>query len=206
MVQAVVDVVAPYVGDASKRSLSAILDKIELAVPYDLTLGAPGFNLGKLKGVFHVGIPSNLRITIATAFWNGRAGFIAESVRLANLQDNQTEQLLDLAISRILDQFPGVLGPDRWRSILALTLKQVSPWLDGSVWLEAVTFAATLELLKKEGADVQSYTSGHTPSPRKPVRNWRIFFAHWFKIFSRRCVIRATPSECGRGWPKTLGQ
>lgn len=156
--QTIIDLVAPYIGDACKRAMSAILDKIKIAIPYSIPLGSADWNFGKLEGVFVVGIPSDVRMEIATSFGNAIRDIIREYVRLGNLANIQTSQLLDLAISRILDLLPDALGPDKWRSILTLGMRQISPWLDGSVWLEAITFAATLQLLKTQGADVQSYT------------------------------------------------
>jgi hypothetical protein len=156
--QTITDLVAPYIGDACKRAISAILDKLKIAIPYSISLGAEGWNFGKLEGVFAVGIPSDVRMAIATSFGDAVRDIIREFVRLDNLAKGQTDQLLDLAVSRILDLLPNWLGADKWRAILTLALRQISPWLDGSIWLEAITYAGTLQLLKKLGVDIQSYS------------------------------------------------
>src|SRR5208337_5534268 len=156
--QTIINIIAPYAGDACKRAMSAILDKLEIAIPYDIPLGGPGWNFGSLKGVFAFGIPSDVRMAIATSFGNAIRDIIEEMARLDNLLNLQASELLDTAISRILDGLPGALGPDKWRSILTLGMKQVSPWIDGSIWVEALTFAATLQLLKTQPTFVQSYT------------------------------------------------
>jgi hypothetical protein len=156
--QTIIDIIAPYIGELCKRAMSAILDKLKIGIPYSIPLGAPGWNFGKLEGVFAIGIPSNVRMGIATSFGDAIRDIIREFVRLDTLQHEQASQVLGLAVSRILDLLPKALGPDKWRSILTLGMRQISPWLDGSIWVEAVTFAATLQILKKQPTFVQSYT------------------------------------------------
>jgi hypothetical protein len=156
--QTIIDIVAPYVGDACQRGMSAILDELRIALPYSIPLGGPGWDFGKLEGEFVVGIPSDVRMAIASSFGNAIRDIIREFVRLDNLGHDQAGQLLWLAVSRILNLLPSSLGPDKWRSVLTLGMRQVSPWLDGSIWLEAVTFAGTLQLLKKQPTFVQSYS------------------------------------------------
>ncbi len=156
--QTLTDIVAPYIGAACGRAISSILDHLVWSVPYSIPIGGPGWEFGKIEGIFSFGIPDDIRLGIEDAFSTAVTDIIREWVRIDSLINRQGDQLIGLAIGRILDLLPAALGADKWRSILTLGLRQICPWLDGTIWVEAMTLAGTLQLLKTQKTFVQSYS------------------------------------------------
>ena len=156
--QTMADWAAPAFANAAGRGLEYILQRLGYAVPYSIPLGPPDWDYGKVEGVFEVRIPAGDRERIVRDFTTIVRDFIKESVRLGNFREHQTADLVGIAIDRVLDFFPNSLGPDKWRSVLVGGLRQVMPWLSNDGWVEAVTFLATLQLLKTQKPHVVSYT------------------------------------------------
>lgn len=132
---------------SKQQNFDYVLERLTYSESYSVQLGSTDWNLGKVKGKFTIGIPNQLRRRIVSTFADSVNNLIRESVRLNNFP-NQANELLGLAINRVLNMFPEVLGSSSWRSILTGLMQQVTPWLDGSAWVEAATFIATLQLLK----------------------------------------------------------
>jgi hypothetical protein len=149
--QTIADVAASYIGDAAGRGLDYVLQRLKYSKSYSIQLGPADWNLGKVEGEFTVGIPNDVRRKTVTTFSDAIRDIIRESARLSDFPD-QAGELLGLVINRILNLFPEVLGPSSWRSIITGLMQQITPWLDGSAWVEAATFIATLQILKKDPA------------------------------------------------------
>ena len=149
---------APYIGKASEQGMRLLLDHLEYRLACSVPLGPLGWSCRSIEGAYSIRIPEGVRESVSRTFGDLIRDLIRDYVRGQILSGPQASQLLGIAISRVLDGLPAGIGPSTWRSILTLGLRQITPWLDGSTWVEAATLATTLQILRRMNVSVQSYT------------------------------------------------
>ncbi|MGN4555544.1 hypothetical protein ACTFRD_25895 [Bacillus cereus group sp. MYBK249-1] len=156
--QTIIDFAVPYIAQFAGEALDNLLKSYHGVFPYNIPLGPPGWNLGKIEGVFTFEIPTDIRVQIVTTFKEAMKDLLREIVRLNNYAAYQGNELLGILINRVLNLFPDVLGRSSWRSILTKSIQQVLPWITKLGWVEAITFIGTLQLLKTQKVSTISYT------------------------------------------------
>ncbi|WP_199621092.1 hypothetical protein [Paenibacillus alkalitolerans] len=151
------DIAAPYFAEFAANGLEYVLEKLVFEYPYSIQLGPDNWKQGKVEGVFKVGVPANQRRAVVDRFKMLVIKYIRHSVLLDDYRTSQAVYFLEQMIEKVLGSF-AILQRDKWRSILNLAMRRVLPWLDGSIWVEAVTFLGTQQLLKATGESEISYT------------------------------------------------
>ena len=153
--QAVADVAAPYLGRFAGQRLGDILGQFRFRQSIDFKVHLGGRAVSVMKGEFMIEIPRPVREKLVSQ----AETLVTEMIRGMTRSQQRSMQgvdLIGLLANRMLDDLPGTLGKDTWRSLLVNALGNATPWLTQQGLLEAGVFIATLQSDKLIGKPANS--------------------------------------------------
>lgn len=134
--QTVIDLGAEAVGNAVGRGVRAILDQLSFSRDYDVKIRLGNRDISVLKGDLSIGIPTAARERMERELSGLVTNVVREGMRLGSIA-GQADDMVSLAVNRLLDHVPNQLGRSQWRAVLVQAISAVVPALQSDILVEA---------------------------------------------------------------------